>query len=339
MKFRYYVLLVLVIMIGIGVSFYLFVPENMSATFPRSSGQRVDLPLSVWMGAVFGLFVLFSMIFFVIDWIRVKIRNFYKRKDFSKLVGQILEEAANGGYSVVSFHDQTFLFLSKVLRRFRLEPKLDSQKSGIQKIDDFFEVFNQVQLGYYQDIKRYDLDPSHPFSVKNLLNQINKDYKTGFVALGNPKILSQDKKEIFSRMLQNCNAKELKKILEATTFLDKEMLFELIGVYKKYQLLPSESEMISLCKRAQIDASGYVQLAKEVKEIFGPDAWVKFFENLAMADEKAELSFFYVLCDLELNSQVMQRLSNLPKDEFLNVRAYIDLKSAGKRYPLDLFFN
>lgn len=97
-------------------------------------------------------------------------------------------------------------------------------------------------------------------------------------------------------------------------------------------------KLADLCKKAKFTPNDYVELAKRMKGFFNPDAWLKYFENLTSYDENADLGYFYVLCDLEMIAQVEQKLSNTQKEEFLNIKAFIDLRKQGKNYPLELFF-
>ena len=49
------------------------------------------------------------------------------------------------------------------------------------------------------------------------------------------------------------------------------------------------------------------------------------------------MAYFYVLLDLEMLDEAKERLNTYPQNEFLKIRAYLDLKSVGKKYPLELF--
>ncbi|MDE5603063.1 MAG: hypothetical protein K2I71_03980, partial [Helicobacter sp.] len=104
---------------------------------------------------------------------------------------------------------------------------------------------------------------------------------------------------------------------------------------KKIQL--SNEEIIKLCKEVKYNKEDYLHLAQKIKKCYEPDLWVSLFEALANEDEKAEMAYFYVLLDLEMLDEAKDRLNTYPKNEFLKIRAYLDLKSLGKKYPLELF--
>ncbi len=336
MKLKYYLILVFVIVVVVGVSFYIFAPGHIN-TLNIQDNKPIALPALMWLGIAAGLFVVCGVIFFILDWVRAKVRKYKEQKDLSRLVAQILDQTGTDSYTPAVYHHKNFLLLSKILRRFSLVPKVNSQNSGSGRIDQLFDALNQIELGYEQDLRKYGFNKENSFVEKNLINKVKKDYKTGFGILGDAEMKPEFKKKIFTTMLERCAMKDLKKVLEATTFLDKEMLFQAVSTFKKHQFVVPESLLITLCKKAYLSSWDYIDLAKDLKGLFSPDAWVKLFENLALSDEAAELSFLYVLCDLELNTQVSQRLSTLPKNEFLQIRAYMDLHSQGKKYPLDLF--
>lgn len=336
MKLKYYMGLVLIIIIALGIYTYGFSPEHLN--IPQGNDTNtIALPRSIWLSIALGLLVAFGMLFFIIDWIRSKIASYQEQRDFMRIVSQILEQTGRDNYTPAIYNNKNFLLLSKILRKFQLQPKLNTQNSGLNKIDQLFDILGQIELGYEQDLRKYGFSKDNPFVIKNLINKTKKEYKIGFMALSDPEITPENKKTIFLKILEKCSAKEIKKLLESTTFMDQEMFFKTVDTLKSYQMFLPETDLITFCKKAKLTENDYVKLAKSLKGFLGPDVWVKFFENLAISDEKAELSFLYVLCDLELNSQVLQRLSSMSKDEFLNIRAYMDLRSQGKSYPLELF--
>ncbi|WP_104697489.1 MULTISPECIES: hypothetical protein [unclassified Helicobacter] len=338
MKLKYYIASVVLIVLVVGICAYNFLPKEFLVSISMQDGKVFTVPLIVLLGIFAGILFLLGLLFFAIDWVVSRISVFYQQKDLQQLILQILDQACRDNYTPISYRDRNFLTLSKILKRFSLTPKLDSQNSGINKVDRIFEVFNQVELGYEQDLKKYHLSLDNSFYIKNILNRLKKDYRLGFSILADGDYSEEVKEKVFLSILNRCNQKEITKILENTTYLSKTMLFEAVEAYKKLQFMIDDKMMVQFCKKANFEASDYIWLTKKLKGFFGPDEWLKFFENLTLLEEKAELSFLYILCDLEMISQVEQRLSNIQKDDFLAVRAFIDLRKQGKGYPLDLFF-
>lgn len=337
MKLKYYLGLVLLIIAGVGIYAYSALPDNFHATLMLEKSQ-FELTLGMMLGGLAAFLIALVLLFFVANWLYSRVATYQSQKDFYKIIAQVLEQASKDNYTPVVYKNPSFLSLSKILRRFTLVPKLSSQNSGISKIDQMFETLNQVELGYAQDLKKYGFASSNDFSVKNILNKITKDYKAGFSVLMDGDFGFGIKKEVFLKMLSKCNQKEIIKMLESSAVLDKVMVFESVEFLKRYQEMPDDKKIAQFAKKANFESMDYVELAKRLKGFFGPDEWLKFFENLTLLDEKAELSFLYILCDLEMINQVVQRFSGVDKSEFLNVRAYIDLRTQGKNYPLDLFF-
>ena len=337
MKLKYYLGLVLVILLGIGIYAYSALPDDFHATLMLKQSQ-LELTLGMMLGGLAAFLIALVLLFFVANWLYSRVATYQKQKDFHKIITQVLEQTSKYNYTPAVYKNPSFLSLSKILRRFKLVPKLSSQNSGIGKIDHMFEALHQVELGYTQDLKKYGFVTSNDFFIKNTLNKITKDYKSGFSVLVDGDFDFSVKKEAFLKMLPKCNQKEIIKMLESSAVLDKTMVFESIEYLKRYQDIPEDKKIVQFCKKAEFESMDYVELARRLKGFFGPDEWLKFFENLSILDEKAELSFLYILCDLEMINQVVQRFSGMDKNEFLNVRAYIDLRTHGKNYPLDLFF-
>lgn len=338
MKFKYYIIAIIAIVSLVGLGAYGILPADFSLSVSTQDGRNFVLPFVVLMGIFAGMLFMLGLLFFIIDWVISRIGVFYQQKDLQKLTTQILEQACRNSYTPVVYKNNSFLMLSRILRRFSLTPKLSSQNSGIGKLDQMFEVLNQIELGYEQDLKKYQFSVDNIFYAKNILNKVKKDYRFGFSVLSNGDFNQETKRQVFFSIIGKCNLKEIIKILETSVFLDKAMVFEAIESCKKLQSMPEDKVVIQSSKKAKFTSLDYIELAKMLKVFFGPDMWLKFFENLTLLDEQAELSFMYVLCDLEMITQVEQRLANFQKNEFLNVRAYIDLRKQGKNYPSELFF-
>lgn len=338
MKLKYYIASIVLVVLVAGICAYNFLPKDFFVSISMQNGESLALPFLVLLGIFAGILLLLGMLFFIIDWIIGRIHAFYLQRDLQQLVLQILDQSCKDNYTPVTYRDRSFLALSKILRRFSLIPKLESQNSGISRVDRMFEIFNQVELGYEQDLKKYQLPLDNDIYIKNLFNKLKKDYKVGFGILADGGYSEEIKQKVFLSILDKCNQKEIIKLLENTTYLSKTMLFEAVEACKKLQFMLDDRVMIQFCKKAKFEALDYVQLAKRLKGFFGPDNWLKFFENLTLLEEKVELSFLYILCDLEMITQVEQRLSSIQKNDFLTVRAFIDLRKQGKGYPLDLFF-
>lgn len=338
MKLKYYIIIIAVISLLVGLGAYSILPEDFSLSLATQDGKQFVLPFVILLGIFVGVLFVLGLLFFVIDWLIGRISFFHQQKDLQKLTTQILEQACKNNYTPVVYKNNSFLVLSRILRRFSLTPKIPSQNSGISKLDQMFEVFNQVELGYEQDLKKYQLATDNVFYIQNIINRVKKDYKYGFSVLVDGDFNQETRSRVFFSILDKCNFKEITKILNTSLFLDKSMIFAAIESCKKLQTMLDDKSMIQATKKANFDSLDYVELAKRLKGFYGPDEWLKFFENLTILDDKAELSFLYILCDLEMIAQVEQRLSNLQKSEFPRIRAYIDLRKQGRNYPSELFF-
>ncbi len=86
-----------------------------------------------------------------------------------------------------------------------------------------------------------------------------------------------------------------------------------------------------------LSADDFVNIAKEIKEIFLPEDRLKLFEELKNINEKSQNAYFYTLLDLEMIQKATEELENFEENEFLAIRAFLELKKCGKNYNLELF--
>lgn len=303
------------------------------------------MPLVIWLGAVFVAFVVLSIIFFLADWINQKIMIFRKQSDIDNISVQIMTQAIKSDMDLGEpprFRNPEFRLISKIISRFHLSPKIPSDDVGIPRIDGIFEVMKQINLGYEQNIKKYRFSTQNEFFIKNLINAIKRDYKSGFNIINDAKYSESVRKEAFLLMCEKAVSKDLYKMIETSLFLDKEMFMKATGAimseYNKTHYKIDDGAIFKAAKRSKMQPLDYVALSKLFKAQLDPDDWLKIFENLAIMNERAELAFLYVLCDLEMIDLAQKRLSTLPKTEYLKIRAYVDLRKNGASYPLELFF-
>ncbi|CBG39399.1 Putative periplasmic protein [Helicobacter mustelae 12198] len=334
---KYYLGFTIVFVLGISVYVYSVLPGNFTLAMPTN--EKVELPVAIWVAIILSLFFVMSLLFFFWDFLRTKFLSFYYLRDFSALMDQFLNQSMGKPVSPTQYRQQNLGTISRVLSRFELRPRLDSKSSGVEKIDRVFDVLEQISLGYEQDIKKYNLPYENDFFIKNIMNKLKKDYRFGINAFKMP-IPNGAKKEVFLQILERIEPKDLYKILELEKVetLDKEMSFAIVEFLQKKGKKVEDDYLMQIFKKSKFDAEDYLKLAKRTKHFYTPDEWLKFFEDLCTADERAENSYLYVLCDLEMLDLARQKLSSLPKNEFLNVRAYLDLRSHGGNYPLSIFF-
>ncbi|PAF43407.1 hypothetical protein [Helicobacter sp. 11S03491-1] len=337
MRFKYYIIFAILFIIAVAAYIYSIDTGSYTLSTPHQS-QSLNLPIAVWVAIIILIFFVLSLIFFLGEWIRGMLIEYRNNRDFEKIIHQIFEQSTTKAFTKEVYKNHHLNLLSKILARFYLQANLDSPPSSYAKIDKLFDIYNQINQGNGQDIKKYNLSEDNEFFIKNTYNKIQKDLKFALEVLKENFNIDL-KKYAFIQIAQRGGDKEIQKALRLSEgFLDREMLKELFIAYSQNRATFTHADIAQMCKNVHYDENNYLRLAKESKPFLSPDAWLKLFEFIADGDENAEKSYLYVLLDLEIPDSVVERLSTHSKNEFLIVNAYLDLKKIGKNYPIDIFF-
>lgn len=337
MKLKYYVVFSFVFMFIMGLYVYSLESQSYTYSLPFSTAQ-LTLPVAVWILGIVLVFFIMTLIFFASAWAKEMLEDYHRKNDYDKLLTQINEQALNQSIKDRVYKRKAFGDLSKILQRFYLKPRLDSMESFNRKIDSLFETYKDVMSGKVVDLKKYHLSKDNKFNLQNLKNKIKANYKNGF------NLLDEDyPNELQSyailEILKNGDSKDLNKLVAQlpNLTLDKALVQELLQVYLKYPNTIETKHLSKSFKNVGCEAFEYIQYAKESKGILSPDEWIRFFEECADNDEKAEMALFYVLFELEMIDKAKERHKSHAKGEYTAIDAYLDLKASGKNYPFDIF--
>ncbi|MCX2717132.1 hypothetical protein OQH61_05215 [Helicobacter sp. MIT 21-1697] len=337
MKLKYYVIFSIVFMLVCGLYIYSLQSQNYTYTLPFSSAE-ITLPVAVWIMGIVCIFFVATLVFFASAWAKDVIEDYHRKNDYDKLLTQINEQALNQPIKNRVYKRKAFGDLSKILQRFYLKPRLDSMESFNRKIDTLFENYKDVMSGKVVELKSYHLNRENKFNIQNLKNKINANYKFGFNVLSE-EYPDELKRHAVLEILKNAQPKELDKLLSQLPHLsiDKALAQEMFRIYLKYPQNINVENMREALKNVGSDAMEYIQYARESKGVLTPNEWIKFFEECADNDEKAEMAFFYVLFELEMIDKAKERHRSHAKGEYKLIDAYLDLKNSGKHYPFDIF--
>lgn len=336
MRFKYYMAFVVVFCVVLGIYAYTLELGNFALMLP--TGRELDLPVSLWLIILILVFCLCSSILFASSWASSLMRSYRTRNDFSHLFSQINEQALNKPIESRVYKNPDISKLSKILARFYLKPRLDSNECFEPKIDKLFENYKDVMSGKSVDLRAYALSKDNKFSIQNLKNKIQSDSKFAFNALS-----ESEPQEIRDfavvQILTHGSSKDIERLLSSQVGYNASMKPSLIHAFIANHELFSPETLSRISQQMSFNAQDYVQLAQQSKDILEPHAWYKLLESLANADEHAENALFYVMFELEMIDKVRERRALHGKDEYRLIDAYLDLKDSGKHYPLDIFFN
>lgn len=335
MHLKKYVFFSFLIILSVGLFVYSQIGSKYTLEF---FGIPVTLSVAFWV-------VLPMILLFIGSYLHMayySFKNYLKikkyKKDYDKVINSffssILREPRQNNYktqelrNIGSVIDRSYI----VIKEFNFDYKEDLIRKAVQYVKD-------IQRGEFVDIKEINLSPTNPIFQKNLENRMKEEPTYSGVIL---RKCDEFGRELCKKALNIfITYAEISKIKDYAKHFDKESLFNLLKIAKdkNKDLNLNISDLIYILQESKIsmESKEYIELAKEVKELYLPDERLRLFEQLKEIDEKAEEAFVYTLFDLEMIDKAKDELENSEEFEFLRFKAFLELKECGKNYPLELF--
>ncbi len=327
MKLKYYVIFSLVFLAITFLIVFAITQEEYNLGFG-------SLPIALWFCIVVGLFFVCSIVFFMADWLKEKFAQRNNQKDFDIIIDQIISQDPDQK-NLSKIKNAYFAKFSKILQRYELKPKLDTPDSTTSKIDKVFNIYKNIKNGVQEDLHKISSKHTE-YERLNDCNYASKGNKNALEILKNTSKPLEVRQFAFHVI---CESKKDKDIFKALSYvqdcLNKDLVYIIANQLTELKL--ESSQISEYCKQVGFECDDYVKLAQNLHTKLSPDEWLKLFADLAHLDEKAQKAYIYVLLELEMISQATDELKSNQNDELLGLRAYIDLKKAGKNYPLELF--
>ncbi|AFI05428.1 hypothetical protein [Helicobacter cetorum] len=334
---RYYIVFAFLFIVGFGVFVYSIDSHSYALGL---GGYSLNLPIALWLMGVLGVFAFFSWIFLFKHHISNKIRLHHEKRDFDKLLNQILAQDTQKTFLKTKFKNMHAQNLSQILARYDLQADLNTPSSGCEKVDNLFLHYQNIENNTLEakEHAKHSLTYEHAYFSKRFKAFIHNDLKNAFEALKNAQIPLELRRYAFIEITQKAQEKEILKALNILQgFLDKECVMHFLKAFFEKSLNLDTLKISQLCKEAHYTKNDYLQLAQKSQGFLIPDKWFKFFEILSQEDEEAQKAFLFVLLELEMNDLAKERLAALPFEEYTLLNAYMDLKKERKAYKLEAF--
>ncbi|MDA3966959.1 hypothetical protein [Helicobacter sp. WB40] len=335
MKFKYYFGASLFFIIILGLYVYSLSGYSYSYNVPFMDSV-ITLPIAVWF--VIPIFLFFIVVVFLE--IGGSFRLWQKRQayknDYKLLLTQIESQILNKEFPLKQPKMNRYKALSIILHNLTFDIKDGVPlKSGDERLDELIALLGDVKRGEYVNLKKFNPNNDSSFIRQNTLNEIHIDNKFAIEVLKKSIYKDEIKLEAFKKLLET-EPNDAKRFLNEVKF-DKNTADFVMELCKAGKIDLSNEEIAKICMSVGYSKDNYVSLAHKLKERYEPPVWVGIFESLSSKDENAELSYMYVLLELEMIDEAKERLNTHAQNEFINLRAYMDLKTLGKKYPLELF--
>lgn len=337
MVFKYYPLTILILGVLLGFYVYNLTDASFIYTLPFSN-TTYDMPVAIYIVMIVFAFFVISLIFLFSERFAKFMDNNAFKNDKKNFVQKIKNRIIERNDDKIVVKTELFKELDSIIEGLSISPKPHYINCTNKEIKKLFAMYENLQNGEEIDVNKFNIPQTSTLFTMNVKNSIAKNYKNGLPILKNKNYIYELKKFAFMALLKNADSKEIEKYKDSISY-DREISLALIEAYLDKKIHFSFQELSEICKNAKFSKEDYLFCAKNMKNKCNPSELIKLFEYLSDSDELAENAYFYVLLELEMLEEVKSRLRTQPQSEFINVRAYLDLKSSGKSYPTDLFFS
>lgn len=336
MTFKYYPLTILILGVLLGFYIYNLDSSTFSYTIPFTD-IAYNMPIAIWIVIIIYIFFFITIAFIFSERLGRFIDRNAMKSDKKIFVQKIKNKIIEREDDKLVLKTKLFKELGSIIDRLNISPKPHMPNCENQDIKKLLAMYENLQNGEEIDIHKFNIPQTSTLFTLNAKNSINKNYKNGLPIIKNKNYIYELKKFAFIALLKNADAREIEKYKDQISY-DREIALEMMEIYINGKINLTMQEIGDICKNAKFTKDDYLSVIKYAKGKINPSQWIEISEYLADNDENAENAYFYVLLELEMLERAKNRLKAQPAYEFLNVRAYLDLKAEGKSYPTDLFF-
>ncbi|WP_456380810.1 hypothetical protein [Hydrogenimonas sp.] len=298
-------------------------------------GVHVTLPIAVWV--MIPMILLFLASFFHMLYYGLKA---YLRK---KRVTKDIEKLADALYWDVLKAPRKHHYYDKRVRPVGVV--LDGGCDDFTKIDkkqchphirDAVDIITAIKHGEVVDLGKLKLDKSNPYVIRNTINYLRQEPNRAEEILRrseshDPEVV----REATRIFVETASDQQLEKYID---FIDRDVLFHLLDTLdnrdeKNRVSLPTIEKIVT---NIGVNDCDYMILSKKLLKHYTPHELLAFFEKLVGEDEKAFKGYIFTLIEFEMLDKAQELLQDTQRGEYLDFKAYLDLRKNGKHYPIDL---
>lgn len=295
---------------------------------------EIVLPVAVWIVLPVAVFFAIVCVAALVNKVRAFLFSSRVRHDYAKLIEQIYAQTI-GTHESLNFKNPKIDEISRVLQRFELKPLPNTVPSGVDKIDAFLNAYKALGEGEVVDMRQFRVPNDSPLVALERQNRLAKNPQYALEILKRNTESADTKRSALLALLQTTTdvAPYIANV-EINDELARALLESMLGK----QLGFDSDKAEAFVQLAHYDSKQILVFMRRLKKILSPDMWLAFAEQVANKNEEAELAYLYVLADLEMIEQLKERLKHHTPEEFVAVRAFVELRENGKNYPLQAFF-
>ncbi len=295
---------------------------------------EIVLPVAVWIVLPVAVFFAIVCVAALVNKVRAFLFSSRVRHDYAKLIEQIYAQTI-GTHDSLSFKNPKIDEISRVLQRFELKPLPNTVPSGVDKIDAFLNAYKALGEGEVVDMRQFRVPNDSPLVALERQNRLAKNPQYALEILKRDTESADTKRSALLALLQTTT--DVAPYV-ANVEINDELAHALLESMLGKQLGFDSDKAEAFVQLAHYDSKQILVFMRRLKKILSPDSWLAFAEQVANKNEEAELAYLYVLADLEMIEQLKERLKHHTPEEFVAVRAFVELRENGKNYPLQAFF-
>ncbi len=333
MHLKRYTLASILLMVVVGGYVYQMVTE---AEYTLTIlGEHITLPIAVW--AVVPMVILFLASFTHMLYYGYKA---YRRR---KRVTRDIEKLADALYWDVlkapkphNYTDPRIRPIGVVLDNGCDDFTKVDKKACHEKVRDAIDIITAIRHGEVVDMEKLKLGKSNPYAIQNALNMLrNEPQRAEEILRRMPYYDAKVIKEALKIFAEGASDQQLERYIDQ---IDREVVMHIVETLEKR----NEKSKLSLAtlekmiEKADFGDCDYMILSRKLVKHYTPHELLALFEKLAAKDEKAFKAYVFTLIEFEMLDKANELLQDTQRGEYLDFKAYLDLRKAGKHYPIDL---
>ncbi len=334
MYFKRYTLASILLIAAVGGYVYYMITKDTYTV--ELLGVNVTLPIAAWVVVPMALFYLASLFHMLYYGFKGYLQKRRIERDISKLTDalywDILKSPKQHAYD-----DKEIRKIGVVLDSgFEDLSGIDKNKCD-ERVKEALEIVEAIERGEFVEMKKVSLDKSNPYVIQNWLNFLNSEPGRAEELLR--KAESYDDTVVRTAMkkfVENASQQQIEKYKEK---MDIDIFMHLLDSLKSSD---EEKPRIgldfidSLLESMEPTEKDYLQIAQRLSKLYTPDEVLRFFEKVVARDEKAFKAYIFVLIEFEMLDKANELLQDTARGEYLDFKAFLDLRKSGKHYPMDL---
>ncbi len=334
MHFKRYTLASIVLIAAVGGYVYYMITKDTYTV--ELLGVNVTLPIAAWIVAPMVLLYLASLFHMLYYGFKGYLQRRRVERDIAKLSDAL--------YWDILKAPKQHAYDDKEIRKIGIVLDAGCEDfSGVDKsrcderIKEALELIEAIGKGEFVEMKKITLDKSNPYVVQNWLNFLKSEPERAEEILRKAEAYDDAVvHEAMKRFVETGSQQQIEKYRE---MVDIDILMHLLDSLKRTDEEKPRVELAfvdTLLESLKPSEEAYLQIAQRLSKLYAPDEVLRFFEKMVARDEKAFKAYIFVLIEFEMLDKANELLQDTARGEYLDFKAFLDLRKAGKHYPMDL---